>query len=461
MSLEMVGTKYTSFMGRPHLWGVPSNVISNPKIRKSEKQELDFKNEPYTNAKNELLKDKQLYVSLKSEFSSFTQTLNNLATFKGNEKKVTTSQDGYVKVKANRDAIDGTFNITVKQLAEYHQIVSNPINVDEKLNVNDTLKIRDRDLTITSDMTYKDLINRINAEEYGVSAYTHGGKIFMNAKKVGEDNKIELKDGTSDLFKKMFYTKIKTDQIDESSNEKKKYVLNTINTAKDAKYSLNGIEGSSTSNTITPLPGVEIELLKAMEVSTKNTNVKSSELKFTVSNSGVSDATKLIKKMVTDYNQVASSFEDFTGPMGVLNGHAIMNDIYREMRNVVGFTQDGNTLSTYGIQFKDDGTMVIDDKKLTKALEEQPEAAKQFFFSSNGLGHTIGKSFEELFDHNSIISERIKNIDSRLNDLNKEFHYIDYYNSQKQDENVHKYQRLGIAYELLNIQMNTMRSWMR
>ncbi|MBJ8154528.1 flagellar filament capping protein FliD, partial [Bacillus cereus] len=212
---------------------------------------------------------------------------------------------------------------------------------------------------------------------------------------------------------------------------------------------------------ITPLPGVEIELLKATEVSTKNTNVKSSELKFTVSNSGVSDATKLIKKMVTDYNQVASSFEDFTGPMGILNGHAIMNDIYREMRNVVGFTQNGNTLSTYGIQFKDDGTMVIDDKKLTKALEEQPEVAKQFFFSPNGLGHTIGKSFEELFDNDSIISERIKNIDSRLNDLNKEFHYIDYYNNQKQDENVHKYQKLGIAYELLNFQMNTMRSWMR
>lgn len=37
MILEMVGTKYTSFMGRPHLWGILSNEISNPKIRKLEK----------------------------------------------------------------------------------------------------------------------------------------------------------------------------------------------------------------------------------------------------------------------------------------------------------------------------------------------------------------------------------------------------------------------------------------
>ncbi|MBD8077309.1 flagellar hook-associated protein 2 [Bacillus thuringiensis] len=457
----MAGIKYASFMGRPHLWGVPSDLISNSKIQKPGNQKSDFKNEPYTNAKSELLKDKQVYVSLKSGFSPFTQTLNNLTTFKGNEKKVTTSQDGYIKVRANRNAIDGTFNITVKQLAEHHQIASNPINLDEKLNVNDTLKIRDKDLTITRDMTYKDLITRINDGEYEVTAYTHGGKIFMNSKKAGEENKIELKDGTSDLFKKTFYTEVKNSPIDEFSDQKQKFVLNTINTAKDAKYYLNGIEDSSTSNKITPLPGLEIELLKESEISTKNTNIKGRELKFTVSSSGMSEVTKLIKKLVIDYNQAASSFEDFTGAMGALNGHAIMNDIYREMRNVVGFSKDGNTLSTYGIQLKDDGTMTVDDKKLTKAFEKQPESAKQFFFSSNGLGDTIGKSFEELFGDDSIISERIKNINSRLSDLDTKFHYIDYYNSQKQDEHIHKYQRLGIAYTLLNTQMNTMKSWMK
>ncbi|MED2795379.1 flagellar hook-associated protein 2 [Bacillus wiedmannii] len=461
MSLEMVGTKYTSFMGRPHLWGVPSNVISNSKIQKAGNQKSDFNNERYSNTKSELLKDKQVYVNLKSEFSHFAQTLNNLANFKGNEKKVTISQDGYIKVKANHNAIEGTFNITVKQLAEHHQIASNSINLDEKLNVNDTLRIRDKDLTVTSDMTYKDLINRINDGGYEVTVYTHGSKIYMNSKKAGEENKIELKDGTSDLFKKLFYTEVKNIPIDEFSNKKQKSELNTINTAKDAKYSLNGIEESSATNLITPLPGLEIELLKESEISTQNTDVKGRELKFTVSSSGMSEATNLIKKLVTDYNQVASSFEDFTGAMGALNGHAIMNDIYRGMQNLVGFSQDGNTLSTYGIQLKDDGTMVIDDKKLTKAFEEQPRSAKQFFISSDGLGHTIGKSFEELFGDDSIISERIKNINSRLNDLDAKFPYIDYYNSQKQDEHIHKYQRLGIAYTLLNTQMNTMKSWLK
>lgn len=44
----MVGTKYTSFMGRPHLWGIPSNVISNSKIQQVGNQKSDFNNERYS-----------------------------------------------------------------------------------------------------------------------------------------------------------------------------------------------------------------------------------------------------------------------------------------------------------------------------------------------------------------------------------------------------------------------------
>ncbi|NIL29337.1 flagellar hook-associated protein 2 [Bacillus thuringiensis] len=454
----MLGTKFTSFMGRPRVWNVSSDVMGTSKMRSTEKSEFETKNKAYTNEKDELLKDKQVYMNLKSEFNSFSQTLNEMATFKGEEKKVTTSQEGHIKVKANHDAIEGTFHMTVTQLAEHHQIVSNAINVDEKLNVNDVLQIGDKELKIISDMTYKDLIHLINNGDYGVTAYTQGDKIFMHAKKVGESNKIELKDGTSDLFKKMFYTPVKTNQIDEPDNTTQNFVLNTINTAKDAKYILNGIEGKSDSNTLKPLPGVEIELLKE---TTENTNGKSKELKFTVSNSGVSDATKLIKKMVADYNNIASFYEEYAGPMGSLQGHAVMADIYREMNNVVRFSQGGNYLSTFGIQLTDDGIIKVNDAKLTIALEEHPAAAKQFFFSTKGLGKMVGKSFEEIFGDNSIISDRIKNINSRVNDLENRISYIDFDNKEKQDGNVDKYQRLEIASLLLNNQMNIMRSMIR
>ncbi|MGE7890742.1 flagellar hook-associated protein 2 [Bacillus cereus] len=446
----MLGTKFTSFMGRPRVWNVSSDMIGTSKLLDTEKNEFEIKNKAYTNEKDELLKDKKVYTNLKSEFNTFSQTLNEMATFKGEDKKVIISQEGQIEVKANRDAIEGTFHMIVKQLAEHHQIVSNTINIDEKVNVNDVLQIGDKKLKVTCDMTYKDLIHLINKGDYGVTAYTQGDKIFMHAKKVGESNKIELKDGTSDLLKKMFYTPVETSQIDKSNNTTQKFVLNTINTAKDAKYILNGIEGTSDSNTLKPLPSVDIKLLK-----------ESKELRFTVSNSGVSDAIKLIKKMVADYNNIASFYEEYASPMGSLQGHAVMADIYREMNSVVRFSQGGNTLSTFGIQFADDGMMKVNDVTLTKALEEHSGAAKQFFFSSEGLGKMMGKSFEEIFGDNSIISDRIKNIDSRINDLENKISYIDFYNKQKQDGNVDKYHKLEVASLLLNNQMNIMRTMIK
>ena len=61
----------------------------------------------------------------------------------------------------------------ITQLAQRHQIASDEIkDIDAKLNRDETLKLGDKELKITSDMTYKDLINKINDGDYGVSAYT-------------------------------------------------------------------------------------------------------------------------------------------------------------------------------------------------------------------------------------------------------------------------------------------------
>ncbi|HDR4909574.1 TPA: flagellar filament capping protein FliD, partial [Bacillus cereus] len=78
----MLGTKFTSFMGRPRVWNVSSDVMGTSKMRSTEKSEFEIKNKAYTNEKDELLKDKQVYMNLKSEFNSFSQTLNEMATFK-------------------------------------------------------------------------------------------------------------------------------------------------------------------------------------------------------------------------------------------------------------------------------------------------------------------------------------------------------------------------------------------
>ena len=88
-------------------------------------------------------------------------------------KKVTLSQEGYISVTADASAIAGTFNIEVKELAQRHQISSEKIaDLDAKIDMEETIKINNQDIVITKDTTYRQLINKINSGNYGVSAYS-------------------------------------------------------------------------------------------------------------------------------------------------------------------------------------------------------------------------------------------------------------------------------------------------
>ncbi|HFJ9250309.1 flagellar hook-associated protein 2 [Bacillus anthracis] len=450
----MAGT-LTGIGGRQQIWNLGNNMIDTSNFVELEMQALEMRKTPYANEKNQLSQDKLLYTSLKSEFSSFTQTFKNLAAFKGNEKKVTTSQDGYINVKADGGAIAGTFNMTITQLAQRHQIASKEIDVDAKLNRDETLKLGGKELKVTSDMTYKDLINKINDGDYGVSAYTLGNKIFMTSKKEGEDGVINFKDNTSTLFQ------------DIGLASKDGVAVNVINEAQNAEYTINGIKGKSSTNTVEALPGVKIELLKVTEPKVEGTpdagtttepKAKGIDLKFTVSDSNVTDAANVIKKMVADYNKAVSTVDIFAGKGGAFQGQAIMQSVRQAMNNVVTFSQDGNYLFSFGIQLKQDGTMEVNDEALTKALKEKPDAAKQFFFSSNGLGKMMEEPLEKLFGDKGVVGERVKSIDSRVSDLDKKIKDIEAQNLQKQDEIVKKYQKLESTLAALDSQLKTIKA---
>ncbi|ABK84820.1 flagellar hook-associated protein 2 [Bacillus sp. Gnz1/3] len=450
----MAGT-LTGIGGRQQIWNLGNNMIDTSNFVELEMQALEMRKTPYANEKNQLSQDKLLYTSLKSEFSSFTQTFKNLAAFKGNEKKVTTSQDGYVNVKADGGAIAGTFNMTITQLAQRHQIASKEIDVDAKLNRDETLKLGGKELKVTPDMTYKDLINKINDGDYGVSAYTLGNKIFMTSKKEGEDGVINFKDNTSTLFQ------------DIGLANKDGVAVNVINEAQNAEYTINGIKGKSSTNTVEALPGVKIELLKVTEPKVEGTpdagtttepKAKGIDLKFTVSDSNVTDAANVIKKMVADYNKAVSTVDIFAGKGGAFQGQAIMQSVRQAMNNVVTFSQDGNYLFSFGIQLKQDGTMEVNDEALTKALKEKPDAAKQFFFSSNGLGKMMEEPLDKLFGDKGVVGERVKSIDSRVSDLDKKIKDIETQNLQKQDEIVKKYQKLESTLAALDSQLKTIKA---
>ncbi len=166
----------------------------------------------------------------------------------------------------------------------------------------------------------------------------------------------------------------------------------------------------------------------------------------------------LLKKMVADYNKAVSTVDIFAGKGGAFQGQAIMQSVRQAMNSVVTFSQDGNYLFSFGIQLKQDGTMEVNDEALTKALKEKPDAAKQFFFSSNGLGKMMEEPLEKLFGDKGVVGERVKSIDSRVSDLDKKIKDIEAQNLQKQDEIVKKYQKLESTLAALDSQLKTIKA---
>lgn len=82
----MAGT-ITGIGGRQQIWNLGNNMIDTSNFVELEMNALDMRKTPYTNEKNSLSQDKLLYTSLKSEFSSFTQTFKNLAALKEMRKR--------------------------------------------------------------------------------------------------------------------------------------------------------------------------------------------------------------------------------------------------------------------------------------------------------------------------------------------------------------------------------------
>ncbi|MGG2092775.1 flagellar hook-associated protein 2 [Bacillus sp. S13(2024)] len=434
----MAGT-ITGIGGGQQIWNLGNNMIDTSQLVQLELQTLEMRKSPYNTQKKSLTDEKAVYSSLKTQFSPFAQTFKDLAAFKGGDKKVTLSQDGYVNIQADGSAIGGTFNIEVTELAQRHQISSGSIaDINAKIGVDDTIKINGTDLKITADMTYKDLINKVNNGSYGVSAYTLGDKIFISSTKEGTSSAIKLTDGTTNFLKNSGF--LGADGA----------ILNEITVPKNAQYTINGITDTSESNTISKLPGVTIQLEKATPVNTQIT--------FTVADSNIKDSVDIIKKMVADYNKGVSAMDLFSGENGALQGQTVMQSIRKAMNDAVTFTQNGKYLFSFGIQVNKDGTLQVDETKLTNALKEDPAAAKQFFFGVDGLGKQIDQKLDKIFGETGTIGEHVQSIDKRVTDLDRKIADIDKINKQKQDAIVKKYSDLEKQLAMLDTQLKSIQA---
>ncbi len=172
-----------------------------------------------------------------------------------------------------------------------------------------------------------------------------------------------------------------------------------VQAAADALFSTNGLSVTRGSNTISDvLSGVTFTLVKqgdadgVVEATDAAANVTVS-----VDNAALKDS---IKKFAADYNAANKIVNDQfklnpdTNKQGVLAGDASLRGVISRLRNEIstagGIGAGIKYLSDIGIRSQKDGSVTIDDAKLTSALATDPTGVSNLFVSSqNGIGKRL------------------------------------------------------------------------
>ena len=153
--------------------------------------------------------------------------------------------------------------------------------------------------------------------------------------------------------------------------------------ARDAVYSLDGVNLTSASNTITDaIPGASLTLLTA----DANTP-KTSSLSLTRDDDSVA---KSVKAFVDAYNNVTSfvqqysSFDKETFEAGPLFGDPISQQVSTDLGNQIFADITGNAtgytnLALVGFSIDDKGMMTLDESKLKTALAADPNSLAKLF----------------------------------------------------------------------------------
>ncbi|MBJ9979039.1 flagellar hook-associated protein 2 [Bacillus sp. S70] len=442
----MAGT-LTGIGDRQQIWNLGNNMIDTSKLVELELQTLEMKKTPYNNQKQLLTTERNVYASMKKEFGNFLQVFKDLNEFKGNEKKTTLTKEGFVTAQADAAAIAGTYTVTVEKIAERHQITTKPvdkIDLDAKIEKDVTFGINGKKVEVSKDMTYKELVNKINNGNYGVSVYSLGGQLFFTSTTAGEKGAINLVDGKEGFLEEIGLVKSSIDK----DNNKVFTVAHEITAATNAEYTINGIKDSSVSNKIDTIPGLIINLEK----------VTTEPIKITVEDSNIKDSIDLIKKMKDEYNKAVSTLDLFAGENGAVQGSSIAFSISNTMTNIFRYSQDGKFLNDFGIQVDKSGNMTLDEEKLKNAFKEDQETVKQFFFGFTGLGHDMEKKLNGIFGDEGVIGKRSKSIEKQVKDLDDKIRDIDKVNKEKQITIIDKYSKLESTLAALDNQLKTIKA---
>ena len=457
-----------------------------------EKQELEWKQEDYR--------------TLNSQLSKFRESVFNLklqGTF--NVKSASSSNEDVVEVSASGGAVAGTYNLAVTQLAEGAYKTSSAAlgssgdtsTLNSQLGLSGTVAftINGENISIDADSeSIYALVAKINDADAGVSASYDSelDRFFLSTTETGAQAEIAITDGADDLGVDLFADAL---NIDVSAVQ-----------GKDALFELNGTELSKSSNQFT-ISGVNYDLKGVSE-----TDAGSDPVATTITvQSDTDQIFNTIVGFVETYNETIFTingelnetyYRDYpplTDDMreqldedqiekwtekarsGMLRNDSTLTSIVSQLRMdiysvVEGVSGEYSSLSQIGIStglYHEQGKLYIDESKLRQAIADDPEGIGELFTATSDDGSSDNEGIAvRLYDDavdgisrlttkagsssgfslvdNSVIGERIRQIDERMDDYEDRLEQIE-----------DRYWRQFTAMEEAIQMMNSQATWLQ
>ena len=360
--------------------------------------------------------------SLKSQLSSLGDIAKTLAgSTNWNPLRSDSSDSASVSATAASTAVPGKHTLEVSQLAQAQSLASGPFDAPTTVVGTGTLRLEigtttapgvfnaksgSTPTTITIDASKQTLAgvrDAINAAGAGVSAsiVTSGGKSRLVLKgSDGADSSIRLTatDGngvnTDDDGNSTDAAGLSALAWDPAAGGVKN--LEEPPPAQDAKFTLNGLKLTSASNT-------PAEVIAGVTLSFKKITTAPVDLTVAIETAAVR---KNINDFVNAYNGLNTLLKNQTladtANSGPLQGDSTATSMLYAMRSMLQGSVSGlaspSSLSAAGIELQRDGSLKVNDTKLTPLLSTPDKLAKLFNQAQSGSDPTtrgFGLRFKE------------------------------------------------------------------
>ncbi|EGF1228713.1 flagellar filament capping protein FliD [Campylobacter jejuni] len=413
--------------------GFGSGVLTQDTLDKLKEAEQKARIDPYTKKIEENTTKQKDLTELKTKLSTFQAAVSSLgdSTAFAKRKVVASITDNPpASLSVTSGVALQSMNINVTQLAQKDVYQSKGLvndtgiinaNLEKATNLTFFSNGKEYSVTVDKNTTYKDLADKINEASGGeiVAKIVNTGekdapyRLTLTSKETGEDSaisfypgkknaegKYEIDENALGIFSSLGWEldqkSAGLETFDPSKDKKGLGIVDNeddplhIQKAQDAKFTMDGIKMTRSSNTITDL-GVGITL----------TLNKTGEINFDVQQDSES-VTKAMQDMVDAYNDLvlnlnaATDYNSETGTKGSLQGVTEVNSIRSSIISVLFKTQsvdgtveddNGNKVNTkvmlslqdYGLSMTDSGTLNFDSSTFESKMKENPGLTESFF----------------------------------------------------------------------------------